>query len=89
MSSGLVEVVFPFSVDGPFELMISVFPNSWFDPRFPFSRVVVEAFPFSGEVGLVVVETFPFSEEIGLEEVVFPFSVEVRFELIISEFPNS
>jgi hypothetical protein len=50
---------------------------------------VVETFPFSEEFGLVVVETFPFSEEFGLVEVVFPFSVEERFELMISEFPNS
>jgi hypothetical protein len=60
---------------------------------FPFSEeiglVEVETFPFSEEIGLVVVETFPFSEDIGLVEVVFPFSVEVRFELMISEFPNS
>jgi hypothetical protein len=60
---------------------------------FPFSEVglvvVVETFPFSEEIGLVVVERLPFSEEFGLEEVVFPFSVEVRFELKISEFPNS
>jgi hypothetical protein len=85
---GLIEVVFPFSVDERFELMISVFPNSGFDPRFPFSELEVETFPFSEEFGLVEV-VFPFSEEFGLEEVVFPFSVEVRFELMISEFPNS
>jgi hypothetical protein len=60
---------------------------------FPFSEeiglVVVETFPFSEEFGLVVIETLPFSKEFGLVEVVFPFSVEVRLELIISEFPNS
>jgi hypothetical protein len=50
---------------------------------------VVETFPFLEEFGLVVVETFPFSEEFGSVEDVFPFSVEVRFELMISEFPNS
>jgi hypothetical protein len=50
---------------------------------------VVETLPFSDEFGLVVVEMLLFSEEFGLVEVVFPFSVDVRFELIISEFPNS
>jgi hypothetical protein len=59
------------------------------EPRFPFSGVVVLTFPFSEEFGSVEVETFPFSEDIGLVEVVFPFSVDERFELMISEFPNS
>jgi hypothetical protein len=50
---------------------------------------VVEILPFSEEFGLFVVETLPFSEEFGSVEVVFPFSVEVRFELTISVLPNS
>jgi hypothetical protein len=58
------------------------------EPRFPFSGVVDEIFPFSEEIVLVVV-VFPFSVEFGLIEVVFPFSVEVRFELMISVLPNS
>jgi hypothetical protein len=54
---------------------------------------VVETFPFSEEIGLVEV-VFPFSVEFGLVEfglveVVFPLSVDERFELMISEFPNS
>jgi hypothetical protein len=68
------------------------------EPRFPFSGVVDEIFPFSEEIGLVefrLIEiVFPFSVEFGLVEfglieVVFPFSVEVRFELMISVLPNS